>query len=183
MAATGFQTWVGVQPAPGVEGDFCTANPRYTVLAGPGGFIAGDEGVTIGHFCWVQADPVDPNAGPKIATNTGSGPIAGFIHREQQGTINRFTGNIMDIAGMTIPKGIMVTIMNAGDFWVRNGGSGPVNVGDRCFASHADGHAEFGSGDEETLWYAMSGGQAGDLVKITSWPPFGPGAAPPALVT
>jgi len=40
-----FQRQVYPQPAAGVEGDFCDHNPRATVDAGPGGLVAGANGL------------------------------------------------------------------------------------------------------------------------------------------
>ena len=47
-----FPNQVGVQPAPAVEGDFASSNPRFSVLFGPGGAVAGPLGLVIGRFCW-----------------------------------------------------------------------------------------------------------------------------------
>jgi len=54
----GFQTVVNTQPAPGIEGDFCNKNPRFSVDAGPGGLVAGDKGVVVGRFAWLSFEEV-----------------------------------------------------------------------------------------------------------------------------
>ena len=45
---TGFQKQVNLTPAPAVAGDYASANPHVSVLAGPGGLVAGVGGVTVG---------------------------------------------------------------------------------------------------------------------------------------
>ena len=73
----GFQTSVGVQPAPAVAGDFASTNARWTVLAGPGGLVAGPAGVTVGRFAWLQAAGFDQDNGASMANSFGVGPGAG----------------------------------------------------------------------------------------------------------
>ena len=97
----GFQTVVNTQPAPAVEGDFCNKNPRFSVDAGPGGLIAGDNGVVVGRFAWLSYEEVDANEAPAIVNNFGAGPPAGFVHREQQGLI---TGYLQE-SSMLVPTG------------------------------------------------------------------------------
>ena len=91
----GFQTVVNTQPAPAVEGDFCNANPRFSVDAGPGGLVAGDHGVVVGRFAWLSNEEVDANDAPAIVNNFGAGPVAGFVHRDQQGLI---TGYLQELS-------------------------------------------------------------------------------------
>src|SRR5579859_1818163 len=71
-----FQTQVNIQPAPAVAGDFASANPRASVLAGPGALVAGSSGLTVGLFAWI-----DSTNSQSIANNFGTGPVAGFVHR------------------------------------------------------------------------------------------------------
>ena len=81
-----FPSQVQVQPAIGVEGDFCDSNPRFTVDAGPGGMVSGPSGVYVGRFAWAIA-PLDSDGTPATVSNSGWGPVTGFVHREQQGLI------------------------------------------------------------------------------------------------
>jgi hypothetical protein len=138
MTASGFQTIVNTQPAQGVAGDFASNNPRATYDAGPGGLVAGPNGVTIGAFAWTTS-PLDLNNTNQIANSSGIGPVAGFVAREQQGLLL----NYLQIAGMTIPTGFGVTLFTQGDFWVVNNGSGQALVGQKCYANYATGLASF----------------------------------------
>lgn len=139
MAGTGgFQTVTRDQPAFAVAGDFASQNPYFTYDAGAGGLVAGSAGVYVGRFAWVYP-PVDIDGTPKIATNVGGGPVAGFVHREQQGLIVDY----LTFAGMKIQAGFMVTLMTGGDFWVVNDGSALAQIGMKAFAKVADGTVQF----------------------------------------
>ena len=93
----GFQNRVNQQNPPAVVGDFASANPRSTFLAGPGGLVAGAQGVTVGTFGWVAPDF-------KTVNSFASGPVApdGFIHREQQALITVY----LEIASLLVPRRI-----------------------------------------------------------------------------
>ena len=141
MAPQGFQTSVGIQPAPAVAGDFATTNPRQTVLAGPGGLVAGAFGLTIGRFAWLQSAPVDPNNAPTVANNFGSGLPAGIVHREMQGLITTY----LTASGMVIPGGFAITLFKVADFWVKNDGTTQCLIGQKAFANLATGQVSFGA--------------------------------------
>ena len=94
----GFQQQVNPQPAPAVEGDFASANPRASVLAGPGTLYAGVNGVTVGRFAWADANGA--------VSNSGAGAPTGFVHRELQALITAFLGQ----TSMLITPGMMVTL-------------------------------------------------------------------------
>lgn len=125
--------------APAVEGDFCDANPRHSVDAGPGGLVAGAAGLVVGRFAWWNASAVDANGAPAIANNFGSGPVTGFVHREMQASITAYLAE----AGMTILPGQNVTLMSSGGYWVKNRGTTEALVGQKCYANFADGGATF----------------------------------------
>lgn len=127
-----FQSRVNLTPAPAVEGDFASANPRSVVLAGPGGLVAGSQGVTVGKFAWIQPDF-------KTVDNFSAGPVApdGFVHREQQALITVYLAE----ASMVIPQGFPVTLHNSGDFWVKNLGPAALTKGATVYAGYADGGA------------------------------------------
>lgn len=127
-----FQTRVNTVQAPAVEGDFASTNPRSTVLAGPGGLVAGPAGVTVGRFAWVAPDFRSVSS---FATDN-SAPD-GFVHRDQQGLIE----NYLQEFSMQVPKGFAVTLHNTGDFWVRNQGPAALGTGSVVFAGFADGGA------------------------------------------
>lgn len=134
-----FQKTVSTQPAPAVAGDFASANPRASVLAGPGGLVAGAAGLTIGRFAWLSMSSVDSNDAPAVANNNGSGIPAGFVHREQQGLITTYLSE----SGMVIPAGFQCTLMDIGDFWCVNSGATEATVGMKAYANFADGQVTF----------------------------------------
>jgi hypothetical protein len=140
MSGTGgFQTQVQDQPAFAVAGDFASNNPWFSFDAGPGGLVAGAAGVKIGLFAWVYP-PDDPDGTGKIVANSGAGPVAGFVHRAQQGLITTY----LDFAGVTIKPGFQMGIMVGGDFWCVNTGTvEPVPGVSKAFANLADGTVQF----------------------------------------
>lgn len=129
---------VNVAQAPAVAGDFASTNPRKSVLAGPFGLVAGDNGVTIGRFAWATY-PQDGDGAPAIVNSVGGGPVTGFVHREQQGLNTTYLSG----AGMTIPQGFPITLMDSGDFWAQNDGSGVAEPGMKAFASTINGSVSF----------------------------------------
>lgn len=135
-----FQTSVGAAMAPAVEGDFCDANPRSTVNAGPGGLTAGALGLVMGRFAWISSSRVDGDGAPAVANNSGLGAVAGFVHREVGQALITVYG---DDTSMTIPPGFGVTLHNTGGFWVKNNGSAMAHVGQKAYANYADGKATF----------------------------------------
>lgn len=172
--ALGFQTQVGGLPAPAIEGDFATTNPRFNVLAGPGGLVAGSLGVTVGRFVWLDYSGIDPDNAPTIVNNFGSGAPDGFIHREQQGLITAFlTGS-----GMLVPAGFGVTAFSGGDFWVKNNGATAAQIGQKCYANNSDGTASFaatGTPSSFNVTGAIAAGQAvvtgsiaGNILTVTA---------------
>ena len=127
----GFQQQVNLTPAPAVAGDFASSNPRSTVLAGPGGLVAGNGGVTVGKFAWVAADGVTT-----LSRGTAAKAPSGFVHREQQGLIVNYLAE----ASMNVPIGFPVVLHNQGDFWAVNAGPSALNVGDQIYANYANGN-------------------------------------------
>jgi len=170
-----FQSQVNVQPARGVEGDFCSANPRFTVDAGPGGLVAGGAGVIVGRFAWAVA-PADGDGAPSVVNNFGSGPVTGFVHREQQGLITVY----LEAASLMLPGGFGVTLHNGGDFWVKNNGAAQALPGMKAYANYADGKATFaatgsptagGSGSASTIaagTSSVTGSIADDIMTVTA---------------
>lgn len=122
-----FQAQVNLQPAPAVEGDFASANPRATMLAGAGGLVTGAAGVVVGNFAWAVAG---------VATSAwAAASRIGFVHREMNALITAFLGE----SGLTIPAGLPLTLYTAGDFWDRFAGG--AAIGQKVYAYYADGTA------------------------------------------
>lgn len=149
-----FPSQVNVQPAPAVAGDFCDANPRYTVEAGPGGFVAGAAGLTVGRFSW--PDAVNPNQ----LNNFGSGTPSGFVHRDQQGVITAFLAE----ASMLIPAGLQATLFNGGGFWAKNDGSVAATIGMKAYADFATGKVSFNAAATPPTGASVTGSVAANVV-------------------
>lgn len=122
-----FQTQVNLQPAPAIEGDFASDNPRANLLAGPGGLVAGANGVTVGQFAW-------DNAGVVNNSFVVGGRI-GFVHRDQQALITAFLAETSNV----IPAGMPITLFNAGEFWDKFAAG--ATIGQKVYAYYDDGTA------------------------------------------
>lgn len=139
MTGNARQTVVNTQPGLGVEGDFCDINPRFTADFGAGGAVAAPGGLRIGRFAWA-APPMDADgANASISNLNGSGPVIGFIAREQQGLMTQY----LQESGMVIPAGFMCTVFTGGGFFVNNAGSTPALPGQKAYANFADGSVTF----------------------------------------
>src|SRR6266446_4917222 len=136
---SGWQTQVGIVPAPAVEGDFASSNPRFTVEAGPSGLVSGSFGCVVARFAWATYQAADADNAPAIVNNFGTGPVTGFVHREQQGLITVFLGHNTQV----VPQGFPVTLYNGGDFWVTNNGTSQVVLGNKAYAKLSDGTVHF----------------------------------------
>jgi hypothetical protein len=155
-----FPSIINSGPAPAVEGDFCDANPRSSVNAGPFGLVAGTNCI-IGRFCWTTA-PTDFDGFPAIVNSNGVGPVTGFLHREMQGTTTAF----LQEYGMTVVPGIAVTLSKSGGYWVKNRGTTQALPGQYAYANYADGSAYFaaaGSG----LSASVTGAIAASTASVT----------------
>lgn len=135
----GFQTQVSVQPVPGIPGDFCSSNPRSSVVAGPGGLVAGPSGATIGLFAWLSYSTTDGDNAPAAVNNFGSGIPAGFVHRGQQALNTTY----LTEAGNTIPAGFGMALIRSADVWIKNNGTTFAQVGMKAYANLANGQATF----------------------------------------
>jgi hypothetical protein len=165
-----FPTQVNGVQAPAVAGDFADKNPRTSVLAGPGALVAGAAGVTVGRFAWW-----DPANQSKVS-NTGFGPVTGFMARMQQALITVFLAEGSNV----VPAGHPLTLHSAGAFWVQNDGAGEALVGQKAYANYADGKVSFAatgapataSGTTSSIAAAtaisMTGSITGNVLTITA---------------
>jgi hypothetical protein len=155
----GFQSTVNLYQAPGVEGDFASANPRASVVAPESGFVADTAGVTVGRFAWAT--------GAKVLSS-GTGVPTGFVHREQQALITAYLGEASNV----IPVGQPVTIMRTGDYYVTSTVAA-ATVGQKAFAKLTDGTMQPGnagatiSGYIETPFVISRAAGIGELAVIT----------------
>lgn len=141
-----FQTQVNTVQAPAVAGDFCDANPRATVDAGPGGLVAGPLGISVARFVWADPTFLDPENAPTVVNNYGNGVPVGFVHRDQQALITQYLSSASNV----IPHGFGVTAFRKGGFWVTNAGTGYAQRGQKAYAKFADGSVRFGAAGAPT---------------------------------
>ncbi len=109
------------------------------MLVGPGGFVAGASGVTVGRFAWASYAGINVDNEPTIANNFGAGAPTGFVSRRQQALITTYLAD----ASMVIPQGFGVTLYNGGDFWVKNAGTTQTLIGMKAYARQTDGAVFF----------------------------------------
>lgn len=158
----GFQSQVNTVPAPGVVGDFASGNPRATVLAGPGGLVAGVSGAYVGRFAWA-VNPDDADGAPAYVNSYGTGAVTGFVHREQQALITVY----LDEATLLVPAGFPITLFDAGDFWVKNDGATTAYPGQKAYANFADGKATFAATGSVTTGGSATGTIAAGTASVT----------------
>lgn len=180
----GFQKQVNTTQAPGLPGDFASANPRSTVLAGEGALVAGNgvlagvlqQGVVVGRFGWLSYERADNDLAPAVVDTFGTGLPAGLVHRSQEGLITIW----LDTATQILPKGYQVTLFDSIDMWVRNDGATAALVGMKAFAAFADGSVSFAnagatpggaSGSESSIaaaTFSVVGSITGNVMTVTT---------------
>ncbi len=134
MTAPGFQTVVNTDPAYAIEGDFASANPRASLLAGIGALTSALIGVTVGRFARAKnSDGTVTNGDPGVPSRLG------FVHRDQPAIITDFLGG----ATLLVPASQPVTLFDAGDFWCRFA-AGAV-IGQKVYAYYSNGTAYAGA--------------------------------------
>lgn len=162
-STTGFQQSVALQPAPAQAGDFASANPRASLLGGPGEWVAPNTGLVVGRFCWAI------DATRAVTQGYSAGAAVGFLHRELNALITTFmapSGNV------TMPGG-PVTLHSQGEFWALFAAG--ATPGQKVFADDVTGAPIAGTagvvtgGQHEVPWYVNSPAAAGELAKISTW--------------
>jgi hypothetical protein len=146
----------------GVEGDFCSANPRSSMLAGEGALTAGAVPVTVGRFGFVDANG--------HVTNAAGGSIkVGFIGlRGQMVLITPWLGGF----GLQVQPGYEMTMFDSADVFIRFAAG--ATVGQKVFASTIDGTAIGGAAGAtianalETRWFVDSLAAAGELAMCST---------------
>jgi hypothetical protein len=126
-----FPNQVQTYMAPAVAGDFASANPRFSVLAGAGKLVAGLN-LFVGRFAWA-----DPQTG--VTNSNGSGPVTGFLGRAWQGLITTFLAE----QSMQVLPGIQTSLYSGGDFWVKNDGTLVTVQGMKAYAKYTDATVAF----------------------------------------
>lgn len=149
-----FQTVVNVTPAPAVAGDFASANPNASVVAGPGALVAGSGGCNVGVFGWADANG--------LVTNAGSGAPTGFVHRDNNALITTWLAE----SSMNIPEGQPVTLMSAGDFWAKTGTV--ATVGQKVFATYGTGAITTGAAGSSPAGASFTGAISGTTLTVSA---------------
>ncbi|QPF81666.1 hypothetical protein IC762_17735 [Bradyrhizobium genosp. L] len=148
----GIQSQITTQPAPGIPGDFASANPRFAANFGAGGAVAGPNGLVVNLACWASYSQIDGDGAPCALNNFGSGNITGIAGRLEQGLITTYLSN----AGVTIPAGVQASAFTGGDFWVKNNGAGQAQSGMKAYASFTTGQFTFAAPGAPTTASATS---------------------------
>lgn len=163
-----FQQTVSYTWPQGFPGAPASANPIRTSIAPEGGFVAGNNGLTIAHFAWRNDDGI-------TLSNSGTTAPAGFLYRTQQGVMTQY----LQSATMTLPAGFAASLAEGGDFWAL--ATTASNAGQAVYANTTDGSLQTASpsntpqGTVPTGWVVSRGGAAGELIIISG--PMHPVAA------
>ena len=155
-----FQQTVNKELAQAVAGDFASMNPYSTVNAGESALVAGEDGVKIGYFAWV-----DPETGKVTNRKPENAKIRGFVIRNQQGSIVEYLAD----STMTIQRGCMVTLANSGDFFVKIDGATKEDVNKIIYIDNVTGKPKIEYSDGfEISGFKVAEVYENGLVKITS---------------
>ena len=148
-----FQKTINQQPPLAVEGDFASANPRASVLAGEAALVADPLGLTAARFAWINGN---------AARNFGTGLPAGFVRREMIGAITAWLGG----SSMLYPAGTPVTLFNEGDFWARCGNA--ATPGQKAFADLGNGSISAAAAGASVVAASVTGSIAGNTLTVTA---------------
>lgn len=174
-----FPSQVQAIQAPGIPGDFCDANPRSTVDAGPNALVAGNgvidgvlvEGAVVGRFAWLSNERVDGDGAPAVADTFGAGMPAGLVHRTQQGLITQYLGRAVEY----LQKGFQIEVFSIVGMWVENANATAQAIpGMKAFARFKDGAVLFaaagatpGGGSSTASIAAATSSVTGSIVNNT----------------
>ena len=155
---TGFQRTVNTDPAPAIEGDFASANPRASLLTAGGlGLFAGTAGVIVGRFARAaNTTGVVTNEDPGVASRTG------FVGRDQVALITGWLAQ----STMTVPAGVEITLHDDGDFWARFAGG--AAIGQKVFANYADGSCVAGTAGSPPQAASVTASIAATTMTVTA---------------
>lgn len=148
------QTQVNMDMPRGVPGQ--KAVPAQAVYT-PVNFLAGENGVAVGGFCWASAD--DANK----AVSTGTSAPLGFVER----VISCPIYDVRQTGTLVVPEGHGLTIAVRGDFYVA-APEGGATVGAQVYVDGETG-AVATSGIAASGWVYATAGDEGDVVIISNW--------------
>lgn len=153
-----FQQTVNKELAQAVAGDFASMNPYSTVNAGESALVAGEDGVKIGYFAWVN-----PLTGTVSNAKPENAKIRGFVIRNQQGSIVEYLAD----STMVIQRGCMVTLANGGDFFAKINGATKADVNKTVFINTETGEPNLDNSSDFS-GFKISEIYDNGLVKITT---------------
>lgn len=142
------------------EGSFASRNPRAVLLAGSSAFVAPEpNGLAVARFAWA-----DVETGIASNTRTSANQLLGFVLPVANGNTAVRVAN----GQRFLRPGVTVTLMQAGDFWVRFM-TGAI-AGQAVYASQVDGTAISGQADgaELTPWFVVNDAGPGGLAIIST---------------
>lgn len=125
-----FQTAVGTQMAPGIEGGFSGNQPTFT-LTNPDEamWVVGTAGAIIGQFAWA-----DMLTGKASSAHSGGAQVRpGFVHRDQQVYIS----GLLLSASLAMSAGMPVDMFEDAPMWARFAAG--ATAGQKVYASYATG--------------------------------------------
>lgn len=163
-----FQRQVNLQPAPGVEGSFASANQPANYVTGPGGLISGLLGVIVGRFGWASyqsdgSERVDNNAA--LVANALARTASGFVANEQQGLNTTYLAE----SGLTILPWQAMELFTRGDFWCKMLLAGATR-GQKVFANLLDGTATAGAAGATIAANTFTASFATNVMTVTVAP-------------
>lgn len=181
QSSQGFQSQVYQIPSPGLEGALAALNPLGYFPAGPGGMVAGDDGaadggVLVGRWCWGDLSSVNLDNQPTVVNNFGTGKPLGLLLNQLQGLIPVF----LKEASLLLPTGLPLQVCNNATVWIVNRGTTVAQVGQKAYASFADGSTSFAASGAPTTGasatgssvapstFSVTGSIAGDVMTVTA---------------
>jgi hypothetical protein len=127
-----FQTRMNVNPPVGVEGGFASENPRKTLPASNGAFVADPvNGATLGRFCWADSTM------SFVSNFAQSGiPVApsGLLAAEMQARVIQPEAE----SSMVVLPGAILEVFTDADIWMRDNVVA-ATPGQKAFANLFDG--------------------------------------------
>lgn len=161
---TGFQTQVNLQPSPAIEGQIASANPKVSYVTGPGGLVAGSNGVTVGRFAWAtpitDGERADSNA-LLVAAGLDRVP-SGLVVNTQQGLNTAYLSE----SGMSILPGYQMELLTRVDAWVKASGSSAVK-GEKAFANLLTGAIETAAAGSTISAASLTASFATNVMTVT----------------
>ena len=137
------------------------ATPDQAVYT-PTNFVAGEDGVAVGTFCWLNAT----NANVADGTTTGTDAPLGFVER----VISAPIYDVRENGTLVIPEGKALTIAVRGDFYVKT--TEAATVGGQVYVNKTNGNILAAAGSNGIAcpgWRFKTAGSANDMVIISNW--------------